>query len=122
MNEHTDTDLRSRIVTALRTVRDPEIPVNIYDLGLVYELSINDANEIAILMTLTAPSCPVAETLPGDVSRAVSAVAGVRGVNVDLVWDPPWSPARMSEAARLELGIPDDWEEQSEFERENRSY
>ncbi len=97
--------LRSRVVDAIRTVYDPEIPVNVYDLGLIYDLLIGPGNDVAIRMTLTAPACPVAGTLPGEVERAVGAVPGVGKARVELVWDPPWSRERMSEAARLELGM-----------------
>jgi FeS assembly SUF system protein len=99
-------DLRPRVIDALRTVFDPEIPVNIYDLGLVYDLNVDDeAGDVAIRMTLTAPGCPVAQTFRATVEDAVCSVAGVKGVNVELVWDPPWTKERMSEAARLQLGM-----------------
>jgi len=99
-------DLKSRVIEALRTVYDPEIPVNIYDLGLVYGLDV-DAQEgrIEIRMTLTAPGCPVAQTFPTTVEDAVFDVSGVNDVHVELVWDPPWSRERMSDAARLQLGM-----------------
>ena len=99
-------DLRERVIDALRTVYDPEIPVNIYDLGLVYGLDVDDeTGHVAIRMTLTAPGCPVAQTFPSIVEDSVLDVAGVSTVDVDLVWDPPWTRARMSDAARLELGM-----------------
>ena len=97
--------LTADIVAALKTVYDPEIPVNIYDLGLVYELDVNDQGVVSIRMTLTAPGCPVAQTFPGMVEQTVRNVPGVNEAHVDLVWDPPWSRAMMSEAARLELGM-----------------
>lgn len=97
--------LDERIVAALRTVYDPEIPVNIYDLGLVYSVEIDAGSHVHIRMTLTAPACPVAGTLPGVVAEAVKRVAGVQDVDVELVWDPPWTPERMSDEARLELGM-----------------
>ena len=98
--------LRERVVEALRQVYDPEIPVNIYDLGLVYELDVDEeAGRVHVKMTLTAPGCPVAQTFPATVESAVRGVEGVRDVTVELVWDPPWSPERMSEAARLQLGF-----------------
>jgi FeS assembly SUF system protein len=101
-----DGDLRARVVEALRTVFDPEIPVNIYDLGLVYDLEVDDeAGHVVIRMTLTAPGCPVAQTFPATVEDAVYSVSGVTGVRVELVWDPPWTKERMSEAARLQLGM-----------------
>jgi FeS assembly SUF system protein len=97
--------LEARIVAALRTVFDPEIPVNIYDLGLIYELDVGSDGEVAIRMTLTAPGCPVAQTFPGVVADAVRAVEGVKKVDVELVWDPPWGREMMSEEARLQLGM-----------------
>lgn len=100
-----DASLEERVIAALRGVFDPEIPVNIYDLGLVYALNISPDNVVDIKMTLTAPGCPVAGSLPEQVECAVRAVAGVSEAHVELVWDPPWSPERMSEAARLELGL-----------------
>jgi len=96
--------LETRVIAALRTVFDPEIPVNIYDLGLVYELDV-DNGYVGIRMTLTAPGCPVAATFPGTVAAAVKQVEGVRNVNVELVWEPPWSQDMMDEAARLKLGM-----------------
>ena len=99
--------LHDQVIAALRKVYDPEMPVNIYELGLIYECKVDDAGNVAIRMTLTAPNCPVAGTLPGDVERAVRAVPGVTNVKLDLVFDPPWTKARMSEAAKLALGIED---------------
>lgn len=97
--------LEADIVAALRTVFDPEIPVNIYDLGLVYGLDVAANGDVQLRMTLTAPGCPVAQTFPATVAEAVRQVAGVKEVAVALVWEPPWSPALMSEAARLQLGM-----------------
>jgi FeS assembly SUF system protein len=97
--------LWERVIEAIRTVYDPELPVNVYDLGLIYDLEIDAEQKVSIRMTLTAPACPVAGTLPGEVQRAVGAVPGVRDARVELVWDPPWAVERMSEAARLELGM-----------------
>jgi FeS assembly SUF system protein len=97
--------LETKIIDVLRTVFDPEIPVNIYDLGLVYELNADAAGAVAIKMTLTAPSCPVAGTLPGEVERKVRSVPGVTDAKVELVWDPPWSQSRLSEAALIQLGL-----------------
>ena len=97
--------LEERIIEALSTVFDPEIPVNIYELGLIYNIGIDPAANVAVDMTLTSPACPVAESLPGDVAGAVRRVSGVGEVKVELVWDPPWTPDRMTEAARLELGM-----------------
>ena len=93
------------IVAALRKVNDPEIPVNIYDLGLIYGLDIKPGGQIDIRMTLTAPACPVAGMMPGMVEAAVRQVPGVADVQVELVWDPPWTQARMTEEARLQLGL-----------------
>ena len=99
-------DLHARVIDALRTVYDPEIPVNIYDLGLVYGLDIDDeTGHVVIRMTLTAPGCPVAQTFPSIVEESVLDAAGVNSVEVELVWDPPWTKSRMSDAARLELGM-----------------
>ena len=97
--------LDDRIVAALREVYDPEIPVNIYDLGLIYRIDRDDLGVVEIDMTLTAPGCPVAQTFPGVVEAAVQNVEGVATAEVELVWEPPWTPERMSEAAKLELGF-----------------
>ena len=97
--------LKQRVIDALRKVYDPEIPVNIYDLGLVYELNVRDDGVVMVRMTLTAPACPVAQTFPGIVEQTLKSIPGVTDAQVDLVWDPPWSRAMMSEAARLELGM-----------------
>lgn len=99
--------LREEVIRALRTVHDPEIPVNIYDLGLIYGLDVDPTGFVSIRMTLTAPNCPVAGSLPAQVEAKVRSVAGVQGAQVELTFDPPWSPKRMSEAARLALGIED---------------
>ena len=100
-----DETLLERVVTGVRGVYDPEIPLNIYDLGLIYRIDITEEGKVAIDMTLTSPMCPVAESLPGEVEMAARGVDGVSDVVVELVWDPPWGPEVMSEAARLELGI-----------------
>lgn len=97
--------LKEKVIAGLRTVFDPEIPVNIYDLGLIYDIAINEAQEVHVQMTLTSPGCPVAQTFPGTVEQAVNQVEGVNECTVELVWDPPWTQERMTEAARLELGI-----------------
>ena len=97
--------LEGRVIEAISTVFDPEIPVNIYELGLIYDIQIDGMSDVKINMTLTSPACPVAGSLPGDVQRVVETVDGVRAVDVELVWEPPWTPDRMSEAARLELGF-----------------
>lgn len=101
----TDHPLHEAVVEACRSVYDPEIPVNIYDLGLVYAVEISAENEVDILMTLTAPGCPVAGDMPGWVSDAVEPLPGVKQVNVRLTWDPPWGMEMMSDEARLELGF-----------------
>lgn len=101
----TEHPLHDAVVEACRTVYDPEIPVNIYDLGLVYTVAIDEAGDVSIAMTLTAPGCPVAGDMPGWVADAVSAVPGVREVDVELVWDPQWGMDMMSDEARLELGF-----------------
>ncbi len=100
-----DPELRSRVIAALKEIYDPEIPLNIYDLGLIYRIDIDPDTNTSIDMTLTSPNCPVAESLPGEVENAAKAVDGIGDVQLELVWDPPWGPEVMSEAARLELGI-----------------
>lgn len=99
--------LRDQVIAALKKVFDPEMPVNIYELGLIYGCDVDAAGAAAIRMTLTAPNCPVAGTLPADVERAVRAVPGVTDVKLELTFDPPWTKDRMSEAAKLALGIED---------------
>jgi FeS assembly SUF system protein len=97
--------LKEQVIVMLKTVFDPEIPVNIYDLGLIYDVLINDKQHVDIKMTLTSPGCPVAQTFPGTVEQAVNLVEGVTDCTVELVWEPIWTQERMSEIARLELGI-----------------
>lgn len=97
--------LEQAIIDALKTVHDPEIPVNIYDLGLIYRIDIDENHKVLVEMTLTSPGCPVAQSMPLEVADAVRTVEGVSDVQVDLVWDPPWSMERMSEAAKLQLGM-----------------
>ena len=99
--------LKDQVIAALKKVYDPEMPVNIYELGLIYGLDINAEGGVAIRMTLTAPNCPVAGTLPAEVERAARSVPGVSDVKLELTFDPPWSKERMSEAAKLALGIED---------------
>ena len=99
--------LREQVVAALRTVRDPELPVSVYDLGLIYTVQADSDGAVAILMTLTAPNCPTAGSLPADVQRAVRAVPGVTDVHVELTFEPPWTKERMSPAVRLFLGAED---------------
>ena len=99
--------LRERIIALLHTCFDPEIPVNIYELGLIYDIAITPAGAVGIRMTLTSPACPVAGSLPPDIQRKVAALPQVTSAQVDVVWDPPWDKNRMSEAAKLQLGIDD---------------
>ncbi|SMX31690.1 SUF system Fe-S cluster assembly protein [Octadecabacter ascidiaceicola] len=101
----TEHPLYENIVEACRTVYDPEIPVNILDLGLIYTIDINDENEVKVLMSLTAPGCPVAGEMPGWVAEAIEPLAGVKTVDVELVWEPQWGMEMMSDEARLELGF-----------------
>ena len=103
--KQTNDELKEAVIAGLKTVFDPEIPVNIYDLGLIYDIAIDDELHVAIKMTLTSPGCPVAQTFPGTVETAVNAVEGVGDCTVELVWEPEWTRERMSEAARLELGM-----------------
>jgi FeS assembly SUF system protein len=100
-----DPELMEPVLDALKTVRDPEVPVNLVDLGLIYELEVKEGGVVYIEMTLTTPACPVAQSMPGEVEAAVGAVPGVSDVRVKLVWSPPWDRDRMSEEAKLELGL-----------------
>ena len=102
-NANTNDPLREKIVEAIRTVRDPEIPVNLYELGLIYNIDVDSHGDVRITMTLTTPNCPVAELLPQQVETAVAQVDGVNTANVDIVWEPEWTPDMMSEAAKLDL-------------------
>ena len=97
--------IRAGVVEALQSVYDPEIPVNIYELGLIYQIEVADSGFVSIDMTLTSPGCPVAGSLPGEVESRAAMIEGVTGVRVELVWDPPWSMEKMSEAAKLQLGF-----------------
>jgi FeS assembly SUF system protein len=97
--------IKQSVVDVLKTVYDPEIPVDIYELGLVYDVNVEESGSVVVRMTLTSPMCPVAESLPPEVEEKVRSVAGVTDVKIDLVWEPPWTPSLMSEAARLELGM-----------------
>lgn len=97
--------LKSDVIAAIRECYDPEIPVNIYDLGLIYDVHVSETSKVDLVMTLTSPHCPVAEILPAQVKSRVELVDGVDEVDLELTWDPPWSPENMSEAARLELGF-----------------
>jgi FeS assembly SUF system protein len=98
-------DIENGIVEALKTVFDPEIPVNIYELGLIYDIDLQPDGQVQVKMTLTSPGCPVAGSLPGEVKNKVEAVPGVTAADIELVWDPAWNPSMMSEAARLQLGM-----------------
>lgn len=98
-------DLREKVVAAIKTVYDPEIPVDVYELGLIYEINVYPVNNVYILMTLTSPSCPSAEVIPGEVEQKIKTIDGVNDVKVELTFDPPYSQDMMSEAAKLELGF-----------------
>ena len=100
-----DLALMAPVLAALKTVRDPEIPMDLVELGLIYELIVKQGGTVYVEMTLTTPACPVAASMPGEVEAAIRAVPGVNDVRVKLVWTPPWTPERMSEEARLELGM-----------------
>jgi FeS assembly SUF system protein len=97
--------IEAEVIEALRACFDPEIPVNIYELGLIYDVKVDSSGTVSIRMTLTSPHCPAAQSLPGEVQAKVKNVPGVTDVTVDVVWDPPWDPSKMSEAARLQLGM-----------------
>jgi FeS assembly SUF system protein len=97
--------LEAQVLDALRACYDPEIPVNIYELGLIYEVNVDDAGVVSIKMTLTSPNCPAAQSLPAEIENKVKAISGVTDVKLEVVWDPPWDPSKMSEAARLQLGM-----------------
>ncbi|MCG6873009.1 MAG: SUF system Fe-S cluster assembly protein [Gammaproteobacteria bacterium] len=101
----TPEEIREHVIQALKTVYDPEIPVNIFDLGLIYEVRVSDSGNVEVEMTLTTPGCPVAQTFPDTVAAAVRTVSGVSDASVEVVWDPPWDRERMSEAAKLQLGL-----------------
>jgi len=98
-------ELKQSVVDALKSVYDPEIPVDIYELGLIYDIAISEDGDALVTMTLTTPHCPVAESLPNEVELRVLSVPGIRDAEVKLVWDPPWDPSKMSDEARLELGM-----------------
>ncbi len=97
--------IKQQVIAAIQTVYDPEIPINIWEVGLIYEVNVDDDGRARVLMTLTSPNCPVAESLPNEVKEAVAAVEGVTSSEVEITWDPPWDPEMMSEAAQLELGF-----------------
>jgi len=98
-------EIEIKVLGVLRTIFDPEIPVNIYDLGLIYEVKVDETDAVSVKMTLTAPACPVAGSLPGEVEQKIEGIPEVRSAKVELVWDPPWSKDRMSESAMLDLGF-----------------
>ena len=98
-------ELKDKIIEEIKKIYDPEIPVNIYDLGLIYDIKVEDKNIAKIKMTLTSPNCPVAESLPKEVKDGIMQVEGIENVDLDLAWDPPWDKDRMSEAAKLELNL-----------------
>jgi FeS assembly SUF system protein len=98
-------DLQGAVVEVLKSIYDPEIPVDIYELGLIYDVDVSEEGDAVITMTLTTPHCPVAESMPGEVELRVMSVPGIRDAVVNLVWDPPWDPSKMSDEARLELGM-----------------
>ncbi|MDH5357070.1 MAG: SUF system Fe-S cluster assembly protein [Gammaproteobacteria bacterium] len=98
-------ELKEDVIEMLKTIYDPEIPVNIYELGLIYDIDVKEQNNVDIKMTLTAPGCPVAQSFPGEIEAKVATVPSVNEVTVELVWDPPWTRDMMSEAAQLQLGM-----------------
>jgi len=103
--EAAELNLKDRVIEVMRTIYDPEIPVNVYELGLVYNIDADPNGTVVIRMTLTSPMCPVAGSLPPEVEQKVRAIPGATSVKVDLVWDPPWNPSMMSEAAKLQLNM-----------------
>ena len=98
-------DIKKKVIEEVKKIYDPEIPVNIYELGLIYKIEVDNANKVSVDMTLTSPNCPVAESLPKEVKDSIIAIKGVGKVDLDLVWDPPWNKSMMSEAAKLELNL-----------------
>ena len=98
-------DIKNRVIEEVKKIYDPEIPVNIYELGLIYKIEVDEKNKVNVDMTLTSPNCPVAESLPNDVKKNIMKVEGVADVNLNLVWEPPWNKDKMSEAAKLELNL-----------------
>ena len=98
-------DIKNRVIEAVKKIYDPEIPVNIYELGLIYKIDVDEKNKVNVDMTLTSPNCPVAESLPNEVKENIKKVEGVSDVNLNLVWEPPWDKDKMTEAAKLELNL-----------------
>ena len=105
MESINETIIEAQVIEALRTCFDPEIPVNIYEMGLIYEIKVDGAGVVAVQMTLTSPHCPAAQSIPAEVEGKLRAIDGVIDVTIDIVWEPPWEPSKMSEAARLQLGM-----------------
>lgn len=105
MNKEEIRDLEEKIIVVLRNIFDPEIPVNIYELGLIYEIKVEENGYVAVLMTLTSPNCPVAESMPAQVKEEISNLSGVKEVNVEMTFEPPWDHDMMTEEAKLELGM-----------------
>ena len=98
-------NIKDKVISEIKKIYDPEIPVNIYELGLIYDINVDEKNNVKINMTLTTPNCPVAESLPNEVKENIKKVEGVSDVNLNLVWEPPWDKDKMSEAAKLELNL-----------------
>ena len=98
-------EIKSKVIEVVKKIYDPEIPVNIYELGLIYKIDVDEKNKVNVDMTLTSPNCPVAESLPNEVKENIKKVEGVSDVNLNLVWEPPWNKDKMSEAAKLELNL-----------------
>ena len=98
-------DIKNKVIEEIKKIYDPEIPVNIYELGLIYKIEVDNKNKVNIDMTLTSPNCPVAESLPNEVKDNITKIEGVSGVDLNLVWEPPWDKDKMSEAAKLELNL-----------------
>ena len=98
-------DIKSKVIEAVKKIYDPEIPVNIYELGLIYKIDVDEKNKVNVDMTLTSPNCPVAESLPNEVNENIKKVEGVSDVNLNIVWEPPWDKDKMSEAAKFELNL-----------------
>ena len=105
MESINQTIIEAQVIEALRTCFDPEIPVNIYEMGLIYEVKGDETGKVTIQMTLTSPSCPAAQSIPAEVEQKVRAIDGITDVQIELVWEPPWDQSKMSEAARLQLGM-----------------
>lgn len=105
MESINQTIIEAQVIEALRTCFDPEIPVNIYEMGLIYEVKADEAGAVAIQMTLTSPHCPAAQSIPAEVEQKVRAIDGVTDIKIDIVWEPPWDQSKMSEVARLQLGM-----------------